>query len=369
MSTPNFQVLQIQRRDGESLEDAVKRTILEAMGIKPGDNAPTISFDAEGKPVLTGNVTVTGSLSSASDDNTPTCKFGDHVDQIHLMFHGLEKQLQVMTQDRDDNWRLKLEALAKRDELQRQLSATESARLTLEEDRLKLVFERDDWKDRFEGVEHQLKQVEAVRDRVVELGLVTSDRDKVLSEVTELLRRKEQLMRDVDHLRKVMIDHFSGGEKLGVILLTAAEIQSGSSRVKWAEGLIRQLPETHEGRNSWLMNYAEGAVPMSQYMGHLHTAHVEGNETAAPGDAPKPFRLATRMTWIVERGQSNAKPYPDYLRRAWRFCSGTDSMFTRNLSEACNFPTEEDALKAAREVRALAGDYPLEAYHRVVPNE
>lgn len=40
------------------------------------------------------------------------------------------------------------------------------------------------------------------------------------------------------------------------IQLTPAEIQSGLDRVRWAEGLIRQLPETHEGRNSWLLNYA-----------------------------------------------------------------------------------------------------------------
>ncbi len=40
------------------------------------------------------------------------------------------------------------------------------------------------------------------------------------------------------------------------IALSAAEIQSGLSRVRWAELLIRQLPESHEGRNSWLLNYA-----------------------------------------------------------------------------------------------------------------
>ncbi len=45
----------------------------------------------------------------------------------------------------------------------------------------------------------------------------------------------------------------------GRIKLTAAEIQSGLDRVKWAEGLIRQLPETHDGRNSWLLNF--GAAP------------------------------------------------------------------------------------------------------------
>lgn len=42
------------------------------------------------------------------------------------------------------------------------------------------------------------------------------------------------------------------------IKLTAAEIQSGLTRVKWAEGLIAQLPETHDGRNSWLLNYGVG---------------------------------------------------------------------------------------------------------------
>jgi len=40
--------------------------------------------------------------------------------------------------------------------------------------------------------------------------------------------------------------------------LTPAEIQSGQSRVKWAEALILQLPADHEGRNSWLLNYANG---------------------------------------------------------------------------------------------------------------
>jgi hypothetical protein len=41
-----------------------------------------------------------------------------------------------------------------------------------------------------------------------------------------------------------------------VIILAPAEIQSGLNRVRWAEGLIRQLPEHHEGRNSWLLNHA-----------------------------------------------------------------------------------------------------------------
>jgi len=39
------------------------------------------------------------------------------------------------------------------------------------------------------------------------------------------------------------------------IKLNKHEIQSGLNRVKHAEGLILQLPHTHEGRNTWLMNY------------------------------------------------------------------------------------------------------------------
>lgn len=40
-----------------------------------------------------------------------------------------------------------------------------------------------------------------------------------------------------------------------VIRLTSAEIQCNHNRVRWAEGLIEQLPPEHEGRNSWLLNY------------------------------------------------------------------------------------------------------------------
>ena len=40
------------------------------------------------------------------------------------------------------------------------------------------------------------------------------------------------------------------------IRLRPSEIQSGSDRVRWAEGLIRQLPDGHNGRDSWLLNYA-----------------------------------------------------------------------------------------------------------------
>ena len=43
--------------------------------------------------------------------------------------------------------------------------------------------------------------------------------------------------------------------RLKVIPLTPAEVQSGMDRVRYAELLILQLPEDHDGRNTWLLNY------------------------------------------------------------------------------------------------------------------
>ncbi len=43
--------------------------------------------------------------------------------------------------------------------------------------------------------------------------------------------------------------------KNNFIKLSNCEIQSGTNRVQWAEGLIEQLPKNHDGRNSWLLNY------------------------------------------------------------------------------------------------------------------
>jgi hypothetical protein len=53
------------------------------------------------------------------------------------------------------------------------------------------------------------------------------------------------------------------------IRLSRAEIQSGLDRVKWAEGLVLQLPEKHDGRNSWLLNYGVG--PESEAIRKRHS--------------------------------------------------------------------------------------------------
>jgi hypothetical protein len=39
---------------------------------------------------------------------------------------------------------------------------------------------------------------------------------------------------------------------------TKAETQSGFDRIAHAEALILHLPEDHDGRNTWLLNYGTG---------------------------------------------------------------------------------------------------------------
>lgn len=92
-----------------------------------------------------------------------------------------------------------------------------------------------------------------------ELGLECGDLRCMVSKCTDL-----GLMTDADinegfHSKEgrleIYLQNVPG--KPTSIKLTPAEIQSGLDRVRWAEGLIRQLPETHDGRNSWLMNYGQ----------------------------------------------------------------------------------------------------------------
>lgn len=63
----------------------------------------------------------------------------------------------------------------------------------------------------------------------------------------------EEQQAEIEALKKDLLKY----DKLAWDDLTKAEIESGLSRVKWAELLIKQLPEEHEGRNSWLLNYGE----------------------------------------------------------------------------------------------------------------
>jgi len=58
--------------------------------------------------------------------------------------------------------------------------------------------------------------------------------------------------------QKCILKPANSDDKRDYIKLSGAEMQSGSSRVKWAEGLVLQLPSDHDGRNSWLLNYGRG---------------------------------------------------------------------------------------------------------------
>ena len=63
------------------------------------------------------------------------------------------------------------------------------------------------------------------------------------------------------------------------IPLTEAEAKSGFDRVRWAESLILQFPQTHEGRNSWLLNFGTGEEANS-----LRTKWESSNGRSFPSD-------------------------------------------------------------------------------------
>jgi hypothetical protein len=70
-------------------------------------------------------------------------------------------------------------------------------------------------------------------------------------EIAAAMLRQQQA--EIEALKKDLLKY----DRLAWHDLTEAEIQSGFTRVQWAETLIKQLPEEHEGRDSWLLNYGE----------------------------------------------------------------------------------------------------------------
>jgi hypothetical protein len=66
--------------------------------------------------------------------------------------------------------------------------------------------------------------------------------------------------------------------------------------MKWAEGLIRQLPENHDGRNSWLLNHGseskEPRIERAQIDGsHIHRAGAKTFEEALIEDLAEKDRI------------------------------------------------------------------------------
>jgi len=81
------------------------------------------------------------------------------------------------------------------------------------------------------------------------LGLVLAGLLRMSSDLE--LRMAHHVRNSDEHEDLKLDDH----DPYRVIELTPTEIQSGLSRVRWAELLIKQLPKNHDGRNSWLLNY------------------------------------------------------------------------------------------------------------------
>ena len=77
--------------------------------------------------------------------------------------------------------------------------------------------------------------------------------------------------------RNIMENH-----GINVIHLTGAEEQSGYDRLTFVEDLVRQLPENHEGRNSWILNYSnrEDANKMRADRGIKWDAYHQAAETS-----------------------------------------------------------------------------------------
>lgn len=61
--------------------------------------------------------------------------------------------------------------------------------------------------------------------------------------------------------------------------LTPVEAQSGLTRVRHAELLILQLPNDHDGRNSWLLNFGVGEEAQARRI-KLNVAFIRSTQAA-----------------------------------------------------------------------------------------
>lgn len=90
------------------------------------------------------------------------------------------------------------------------------------------------------------------------------------------------------------------------------ETQSGYNRLASATGLIMQLPQDHDGRNTWLMNYAEAKDREIQTLirltPHRYASVKHATEQRDNGTTPQPYRQD--MERYIEE-QVNAG-YPRY---------------------------------------------------------
>lgn len=108
------------------------------------------------------------------------------------------------------------------------------------------------------------KVVEVLKDKIAKSIKAEERAQSVLNALQSILggvnqlkhHGMDQLIEDIMELSRVPVKEI----QVNAIWLTPTEVQSKHDRVRWAEGLIEQLPDTHEGRNSWLLNYGQKEI-------------------------------------------------------------------------------------------------------------
>lgn len=84
------------------------------------------------------------------------------------------------------------------------------------------------------------------------------------------------------------------------IELTPHEVQSGLDRVRAAENLIIQMPDDHDGRASWLLNYGHGDEAQAMRARHVQRL---GHAVSFPGVGIAPMARSGGTTIAVGAGQ------------------------------------------------------------------
>lgn len=124
-----------------------------------------------------------------------------------------------------------------------------------------------------------------------------------------------------------------------VIRLTAAEIQSGHDRQSWAEHLILQLPASHDGRNSWLLNYGIRGEARSLREKNGHTLNPQSRAINPP--APLPHRLSCLPDCMAPDGADPCAGYHALLAEVEHLKIEVGRRFTAD--EALAFAARKNA--------------------------